>query len=176
LHLEIYFQGRVTYSFLQITIFSSGKQGRVRRPPLKMLFYPSLQIFFFVVVSLRRSWCSLHERAEAQQQIHRRHQRYRLGIKSPQRSTRDHSPSQRGRSQLTLCRRSQRRRGSRHGRRRSSLRGQIWLQNCPPLLHDVARWRRCTGRTTSEQHPSRYRGDPSTPNAGEPPPTENKSP
>ena len=45
----MYFQGRVTYPLLQIAIFSCEKQGWVRHPPLKMQFYPPLQIVYVLV-------------------------------------------------------------------------------------------------------------------------------
>ena len=38
------------YPLLQIVIFSCGKQGRVRRPPLKILFHLPLEIFYAVVL------------------------------------------------------------------------------------------------------------------------------
>ena len=38
------------YPLLQTVIFSCGKQWRVRRPPLKILFHQSLEIFYAVVL------------------------------------------------------------------------------------------------------------------------------
>ena len=51
------FQGRIRYPPLQIAIFRSEKQERVRGPPLKIVFYLPLQIFI-VVVYVMPSFCT----------------------------------------------------------------------------------------------------------------------
>ena len=47
--LKTHLQGRALYLPLEISICSSERQGRVSRPPLKMLFYPPLQTVSVVV-------------------------------------------------------------------------------------------------------------------------------
>jgi len=132
--------------------------------------------------SLQRTPRPAEDEAEAstteEQKLRRRHQRCRPGRESPRGSTKDPSPTQRGRLQPAYCSRSRRRRGSRHGKGRNSHRAPNWIQSRRRPLHGVARRSHCTGRKASEQHrrSSHHGGKPSSPYAGEPPPARNKRP
>ena len=50
-HVKIIFSGRCI-TRPKNSIFSSQNLGRVRSPPLKICFYPPLQIFFVVVLNI----------------------------------------------------------------------------------------------------------------------------